>query len=213
MRIRDFAAPVSAARSEDLLIENVGDETVVYDLETKEAHCLKAVAAFVFAHADGTRSLTEITEMARGLSRPEIGEQEILEAVEQLEEIDLLARPLVALEDGLSRRQMVKQVAYTGAAAVTATTLITTIAAPSAMAACTGQQGGCSCTGNGDCKSGHCCAVPNPNQKGKCNGGCCAADNNGVDCTCSAANVCNSIPTPTVCCTSICVPVNSPLGC
>ena len=135
MRIRDFAAPVSAARSEGLLIEHVGDETVIYDLESKEAHCLRAIAAFVFANADGDRSVAEIAKMGRERLGLELPDEDVLEAVEQLEDIDLLTRPMVVLEDGLSRRQMVKRVAYTGAAAVTATTMVTTIAAPNALAA------------------------------------------------------------------------------
>jgi hypothetical protein len=206
MRVRNSAAPVAAARSEGLLIEHVGDETVVYDLESKEAHCLKAVAAFVFAQADGNRSLGDISARARERLGPEVRDGDIRAAVEQLEDIDLLARPLVVPEDGLSRRQMVKRVAYTGAAAVTATTMITSIAAPNALASCTGQQGGCSCTKNKECASGHCCGKDG--NSGKCNVGCCASDNNGTDCQCNGTT-CNSIPTPTMCCTMICVPNNA----
>jgi hypothetical protein len=191
------------------LIEPIDDETVVYDLETKEAHCLKPAAAFVFEHANGERSLEEIQELARQRLDGQVRQDEIEAAVEQLEDISLLKRPLVVIENGISRRQMVRRVAYTGAAATMASALITSIAAPSAVAACTGQPAGCNCSQNKECASNHCCqAVAD-----KCNIGCCASDNNGTECKCNTSvtpNVCNSIPTPVNCCLGVCTPSPGP---
>ena len=59
-RSSDF---VPTPRADGLLIQAVGDEAVVYDLTSKDAHCLKPLAAFVFRSCDGTSSLGQIAEV------------------------------------------------------------------------------------------------------------------------------------------------------
>src|SRR5436305_9963595 len=87
------------ARSEGLLVESVGDEIVVYDEETKEAHCLKALAATVFEYADGSRTTSDIAELAgRRLGTP-VSEPNVSDAVAQLEHAGLLKVPLL-VRDG-----------------------------------------------------------------------------------------------------------------
>jgi hypothetical protein len=190
----------------------VGDEAVVYDLESKDAHCLKPTAAFVLAHCDGRRTVAEIAALAEA-ELLTVTERDVIVAVTELEAAKLLEPtpqlevPIVIHEGGLGRRAMLQRMAYAGAAATAATTLVTTIAAPSALAACSGQQPGCNCTQNKECASGHCCGA-GP----KCNVGCCSATNNGTDCMCNANGTCNSIPAPTVCCLGVCVP-NNPVNC
>ena len=56
-----IARPV--ARAEGLIVESVGEETVVYDVNTKEAHCLKPLAAAVFSYANGSNTTADIAEL------------------------------------------------------------------------------------------------------------------------------------------------------
>jgi hypothetical protein len=192
-------------------VEPVGTETVVYDLESKDAHCLKPVAAFVFAHCDGERTIAEITELAEP-ALESITQRDVVEAVTQLEAL-LLLEPapqvdeLMVVQSGLGRREMLRRIAFAGAAATAASTMVTTIAAPTALAACSGQQAGCNCSQNKQCSSGHCCG-----SGPKCNVGCCSQTNNGADCMCLANHTCASIPAPTQCCAGVCVP-NNPVTC
>jgi len=152
-----------SAREEGLLIEAVGDETVIYDLESKEAHCLKALAAVVFAHADGTNTTAEIAELASHRIGSPVTDEEVRDAVAQLEQCGLLDVALV-VRDGLSRREAVVRFASVAGVAV-ATPLIASVVAPTAQAAGsqipTGQCCGSTttnCTGlNPTCASGHCC--------------------------------------------------------
>ena len=44
------------ARSEELVIEELGDELLVYDESTHRAHCLSATAARVWRACDGQRT-------------------------------------------------------------------------------------------------------------------------------------------------------------
>jgi hypothetical protein len=160
LRSRKTAISFPIARQEGILVETVGEESVVYDLQTKDVHCLSALAAAVFALADGRTTSTDIAELASyRLGRP-VGEAEVADAVSQLESRSLLDQPPAV--EGVSRRQALRTFAAAGVGAA----LITTIAAPTALAAtsqvptgdCCGDSTKTNCAGlNSICSSGHCC--------------------------------------------------------
>ncbi len=179
-----------AARSEGLLIEPVGDETVIYDTRSKEAHCLKPLAAIVFDCSDGRTTAGEIARTAEQHLGNGVSEADVADAVSQLERLGLMLTPLVVLPgaegngNGLSRRDMIRRVGFAGAAAAAGTSLITSIV-PSAALAASGLPSGCTgCGRNKDCVSNHCCQQ-NPGKS--CLEGCCAGSNNSCHitvCTC-----------------------------
>lgn len=80
-------APV--ARSNGLLVREVGDETLVYDLERHQAHCLNRTAALVLRNADGRRSVADIA-LAAAESGPALDEDAVGLAIEKLSEVGLL---------------------------------------------------------------------------------------------------------------------------
>lgn len=204
------------ARSEDLLIERVGDELVIYDLERKEAHCLKALAASVFDRCDGKGSLEQLAaRVSSDLGEP-VTESDVLEAIRQLEASALLAQPLV-VRDGVSRREAVKRFAFAGAAGAIGGPLITSILAPGTAWA-SGIPTGCTgCVSNSSCVSNHCCQS---NAGKQCNQSCCVGKDNSCHTVCGATTcvctVCVSTtgcgtcpcstcpPGSTVCCTTSC---------
>lgn len=51
------------ARTTELLIEELEDELLVYDLAADRAHRLNATAATVFRHADGERTVAELVDV------------------------------------------------------------------------------------------------------------------------------------------------------
>jgi hypothetical protein len=118
-----------------LLVEHVGDETVVFDAESKEAHCLSALAAVVFAHCDGRTSVEEIASLASERLGEPVDAARIQDALAQLEERDLM-EPRAPSKAGLSRRTMLQRTAVLGGA-VAASPLITSVIAPSSAAAVT----------------------------------------------------------------------------
>ena len=213
-RIRRHQGMPPAARSQDLLVERVGDETVVYDLESKDVHCLSPLAAKVFEACDGTTPLDEIAQ-ALSLSTAEVND-----AVAQLDECELLDRPdspLVLSDGGSTRREAVQKVAFAGATAAFSAPLITSIVSPSAAMAASGNPTGCQCTMNSDCASNHCCMNAGSNEK--CNDGCCAESNNGSLCQCtvvSGMGQCATInlPDPGACGSAgVCVPTPASFDC
>lgn len=183
------------ARAEALLSEQVGDELVVYDLTSKAVHCLSPLASAVFAHCDGRTDPSRIADVAEErLGRP-VSVDEVSAAVEQLEERSLLATPPLVFQDGngVSRRDLMKKSALAGAAVVAAP-LITSIAAPTAMAAGSQIATGCSgCGGNPQCISNHCCQG-NPGKA--CNQGCCVGNNNSCHFCGCVGGTCNCTVTP-----------------
>ncbi|PYS79821.1 MAG: hypothetical protein DMF70_12375, partial [Acidobacteria bacterium] len=48
------------ARKEGLVIQELPDEVLVYDLDRDRAHCLNETAAFVWQRCDGRTSTVEI---------------------------------------------------------------------------------------------------------------------------------------------------------
>ncbi len=205
-RQSSIARPV--ARSTRVLTENVGDEMVVYDLDSKEAHCLNPLAAAVFSFADGSNTAAEIAELAaHRLARP-VTEAEVSDAVAQLAQHSLL-ETLVAIRDGLSRRDAMRRFATVSAAAA-ATPLIVSILAPTAAAAqsiistgnCCGNSATDTCTGlNSTCQSNQCCQNLG---SGTCNP--CKCVNTANDCS---SNHCSkAINDPTCASAGGCPPVN-----
>jgi hypothetical protein len=198
------------ARTEGLLVETVGDETVAYDLNTKEAHCLKSLAAAVFMYADGSKTSSDIAELAAYRMGTPVTEADVNDALAQLESRALLdAGPVVVVRNGISRRDAIKRFSAVAGVA-TVTPLIATVSASAA-----GSQnslvptGGCcghtpdTCTGgNPLCVSGHCCQNTDATAK-QCNPCKCVGDKN--DCSTDqcdnplGATVCDPLPGHTPC--------------
>jgi hypothetical protein len=207
---------VPTAKVDGLLAERVDDELVVFNTETKQAHCLKPLAAFVFERADGRLTEAELADQASRELGAGIGPEDIAGAVAQLREGSLLDEPLVVL-NGHSRREALKRFAFAGAAATAVGPLITSIFAPSAaMAAnvtvipigCPGCVDNHSCAGNCTGGSGHCCT--NANQSCNLLLSCCVACNN----SCKLANggAACSVCLPPGQCPTTC-PTGSPCPC
>jgi hypothetical protein len=178
------------AREDGLLVEQVGDETVIYDSESKDAHCLSPLGAIVFENCDGETTIDDIVVRASEKLGEPVDEPRVIEALVELQERDLLAVPP---GDGLSRRHMLRKSAMV-AGAVAAAPIITSIAAPTAAMAITGIPPGCGgCGKNSDCTSNHCCQS---NAGKSCSQGCCVGSNNSCHvCTVGGTTTCTVTPT------------------
>jgi len=148
------------ARQEGLVIQEMPDEILVFDLETNKAHCLNETAAFVWKACDGSRSVAEITKLFGSESGKSVSEDLVWLAIDQLNENNLLAEKLKADFSGQSRREVIKKI---GLAAVIALPIVSSLVAPSAAMAvgCTGigQNQPCTNTSNvtSKCCNNVCC--------------------------------------------------------
>src|SRR5512132_3032263 len=145
-------------RSQDLIVEELDDEVLVYDSNADRAHCLSPDAARVWRRCDGRTPIDGLAAQI-GLSA-----ERVQTAVDELERCELLEEPSTL--SGHTRRELTVKLAKVGAAAA-AVPLIVSVSAPTpaqaaTLAFCaTFSSGNCGGTGNG-CSGtvGCCCCTP-----------------------------------------------------
>ncbi len=132
------------ARKNGLVVQDMPDEVLVYDLNTNKAHCLNNTAALVWRSCDGTRSAAEIAKFINSGKDAGVSEDLVWLAIDQLNENALLETELAPKFAGESRREAIKKI---GLASMVALPIIASLVAPqNAMAASS-----CRCTTNADC--------------------------------------------------------------
>lgn len=131
----------------DLVVQELKDETLIYNLINHKAYCLNATAAFVWKSCDGRTSVTEIASQLARAERQPINEEVIWLALEQLKEQKLLEESdnIVSPLGGMSRREAVKKV---GLATMLALPVISFLTAPQAITAASGSSVTCSDDGD-----------------------------------------------------------------
>ena len=119
------------ARKNDIVVQELPGETLVYDLRQHKAHCLNQTAALVWSHCDGeTDAATIATLLGTELHRA-IDEDVVWLALKQLQKVGLLEREAVAVgaKSNVSRREVMRRL---GAATALALPLVTSVVAPTA---------------------------------------------------------------------------------
>jgi len=159
-RLQESYAP--RARQEDLVIEGLGDETLVYDMRSHQAHCLNRTAALVWNRCDGRSTVSEMSATLEKELHLPVNADVIWLALEQLGKAKLLSDRLSGADSQplMSRRALIKQL---GLGAAVALPLVTSILAPTTAEASTCTASGSSCTpSNNRCCSGVCNCSPGP---------------------------------------------------
>ena len=141
------------ARSDQLLVQRTGKETLVYDERSHRAHCLDARATRVWELCDGGRTEGEI---AQAYGEGDAGQAVVTWTLGELEKSALLEGSADAARAALSRRVLMKTV---GLAAIPVIMAITAPRARAAVSTCSavGQQ--CTtkpCCSGLTCTSGIC---------------------------------------------------------
>lgn len=132
------------ARKTGIVIQEVPDEVLVYDLDTNKAHCLNQTAALIWKSCDGSKSVSDIAKHVESLAGGRISDDFVWLAIDQLNENNLLEKEVQANFNGLSRRDVIKKIGLTSMIAIP---VIASLVAPkSAMAAAS-----CNCGSNLEC--------------------------------------------------------------
>ncbi len=121
-------------RRDGLLIEEVGDEVLVFDHASNTAAALNHPAAAVFDLCDGTRSIDDIVASLASSSTP-LGVDEVLLALAELDDSGLLVEAPV--QRGPSRRDLLAKLGVTAAGALMLP-VVEAIVAPTPAAAQSG---------------------------------------------------------------------------
>ncbi len=140
------------ARKAELIIKEMPDEVLVYDLIRDKAHCLNRTAALVWNYCDGKTSVEKITgRLSKELKAP-VDERVVWLALNQLDKNHLLEERVVppAMLAGINRREVIRALSV---AAVVAVPVITSIVAPTPAQAvtCTSGNQGDPCNSTLDC--------------------------------------------------------------
>ena len=145
------------ARTDDLIIKEVDDEVLVYDLRTDQAHCLNKTAALVWRNCDGQKSVDEIQDSLVGDARVRVDPSIVWLAIDQLQKFNLLERAPTRPQAfaNLGRRQIMQALSV----AAVALPVVFSIVAPTAALAGSFPPGTC-CTNTSQCQPGSTCTGP-----------------------------------------------------
>ena len=146
------------ARQNGIVVQEMPDEVLVYDLDSNKAHCLNQSAALVWKSCDGSNTVADIVKQFDG----KVTEDFVWLAIDQLNENGLLQNEVAPRFQGQSRRQVLKTI---GLASMVALPVIASLVAPpNALAAAS-----CACTSPSVCNGrAGCLSQTNCNGTGTC---------------------------------------------
>ena len=150
------------ARTNGLVVQDVPNEVLVFDMETNEAHCLNETAAMVWKYCDGKTSVAQIAQILGENRDSSVNDDLVWLAIDQLNEHKLLEKEFETKFAGRSRREVLRKI---GLASMVALPIIASMAAPRSVLA----QTSCTCQGNGNCTNGSMPGCPT----GRCSGNVC----------------------------------------
>ena len=123
------------ARQEDLVVQELPDEVMVYDLKRHKAHCLNKTAAFIWRRCDGQTTVTELASLLGQDAGETVDEEIVWYALDKLGKANLLEGSVdLPIRDALSRRRMMRRL---GASAMVAIPIVLSLVAPTAVQAVT----------------------------------------------------------------------------
>jgi hypothetical protein len=133
------------ARKEGLVVEQMPDEVLVYDLDRHKAHCLNRTAAFVWQQCDGKSDASTIARRMEKEFKAIVNDDLVYLALDQLGKDHLLENrvALPAEMVNVSRRQVMRKI---GLATAVALPVVISIMSPTAANAVTCIAAGATCS-------------------------------------------------------------------
>ncbi len=149
---------IPRARKNGLVIQEAGDEVLVYDVNSNRAHCLNRTAAFVWKSCDGRNTVPEIAVLLGKEFANKVDEDLVWLAVDQLANESLLESGTGMERSGLSRRDVIRKI---GLAAAVSLPVVAMLSFPKSALAVTCAASYCGSNDpNNGCGGGqYCCKV------------------------------------------------------
>ena len=132
------------ARPDNLIVQELENETLVYDLNSNKAHCLNEPAAFIWSQCDGKSSIDQIAKaVGQKFGGGSVSEDYVLVAIDQLSDNDLLEKSSLNVANVFNRRDAIRRMGLSAIAIPVVASLLAPITAA--------QMGSCVCGNSGDC--------------------------------------------------------------
>jgi hypothetical protein len=108
-----------------VIFEELEDEIVIYDEHDNEAHCLDAIAAFVWSRCDGERTVKQLrSELSHHLDQP-VSKQQIMDLLAMMNAKNLLEPEQMAGDHKpLSRRKVLHRAVVVGTVGVSIQSIV-----------------------------------------------------------------------------------------
>lgn len=118
-------------KKQNIVVQELEKELLVYDLKTNNAFCLNETSAIVYGLCDGTKSIAEISDSMSRKLKTLVSEDFVRLALNELKRDGLLenADELNIYFSKVSRREVIKKV---GLASMIALPLVSSVVAPTA---------------------------------------------------------------------------------
>jgi hypothetical protein len=173
--MRNKNKPLS--RKDDLVVQDLNGEILIYDLREHKAFCLNETSALVWQACDGNKTAAEISAAVEKKLDSAVSEDLIWLALDQLKKENLveIADEAAGKFAGMSRREVIRKI---GLGSMIALPVVASLVAPTAAQAQTCILGG-TCT----------CELPNGGQGNVCTA---TASTCNPGCVCRYANSGNS---------------------
>ena len=154
------------SRKNDLVVQEMDGEVLIYDLSENKAFCLNETSALVWQACDGNKSAAEISEFISQKLNSPANEDLVWFAIDQLKKEKLIENGDNLFDHfaGMSRRNVIKKV---GLGTMIALPIVAGIVAPTSISAQSECAPGCTaqnlpanspCTCNCECGSACCMA-------------------------------------------------------
>ena len=148
---------VPRMRTEDVVVQELSDEVLVYDRRRHQAYCLNRTAATIWKICDGKTTPAKMAELMTKKFDTPVADDVIWFGLGQLQKASLLDEESLKLSSSpfaaMSRREAIRRL---GLAAAVLLPVVTSIIAPKAALAASCTPNGGACNGNGNCCSHNC---------------------------------------------------------
>lgn len=154
-------SPKPISRKENIVVQELENEVLIYDLNSNKAFCLNETSALVFQLCNGTRSVAEISDSMSIKMKTLVSEGIVWLAIEELRREKLISFEVKGVFAGMSRREMVRKV---GLASMVTLPVVMSVIAPTAVTAASCLLLNDACTpgpGNGGCCPSSLCNFSN----------------------------------------------------
>jgi hypothetical protein len=158
------------AKMADIVVQDLGDEALIFDIITNRAYCLNSTSRAIFMASDGATSIDMIAERLSLNTGKRVEKELVAYGVEELSKQGLLSTDPGTGHSLVSRRDAITKI---GLASAIALPIVASIVAPAAINAQSCLANDQSCTASSQCCSGCCKNVGGGINQCKPGGGAC----------------------------------------